>query len=99
MNAQTAIDVLGKVLPLVLDVASLIPGVNIPVGAVKVAEDVISIEQAAHTWLTTTPEGKAVWAKIAGLSEKFGGNVSITPDGYLHFSVAQAIDVLERSDA
>lgn len=99
MNAQAAIDVVGKVLPLVIDVASLIPGVNIPVGAVKVVGDVISIEQAAHKWLTETPEGKAAWAKIADLSSGLGHDVAITPDGYLHFTIAQAIDVLERGDA
>lgn len=99
MNAQTAIDVLGKVLPLVLDVASLIPGVNIPVGAVKVAEDVISIEQAAHTWLTTTPEGQKVLARIEGLGVDLGGSVSISPSGQVTFTIAQAIDVLERGDA
>lgn len=79
MDAQTAFDVLAKVLPIVLDVAAMVPGVGIPVGAIKVAEDVISIEEGAHTWLTTTPQGRQVWAKVEGFAGDLGHSLALAP--------------------
>ena len=65
MDPQNAIDILGKVIPLAVDILSLIPGVNIPMGAIKIVEDGVSIEQGARNFFVNTAEGRAAWARLS----------------------------------
>ena len=72
MSSQDAINAVQKLLPLVLDVAAMVPGLNIPVNAVKVINDSLVIEEAAHTWLSGTTAGKEVMSRISDIAENLG---------------------------
>jgi hypothetical protein len=72
MDPQQAIDVVGLILKLVIDVAGLFPGANIPVSALRVVEDGIEIEEAVHQWLSTTPEGQRALQRLQDVAERLG---------------------------
>lgn len=69
MDAQVAINLFGKLLPILLDVASLVPGLNIPVGAIKLVEDGIQFEQAAYA-LLASPEAAPLRDAIHNLAHE-----------------------------
>lgn len=59
MNIQADVALFGKMLAVVLDVASLIPGINIPIGAFRLLEDGIQLEETAYALLVSS-EGKPI---------------------------------------
>jgi len=85
MDPQQTIDVLGLVLKLVVDVAGLFPGANIPVSALRVVGDGIEIEEAIHKWLSATPQGQKVLRRLQDIAERLGVSIEgkrVAPRGY-----------------
>jgi hypothetical protein len=72
MHVQNNIILVQKLLPLVLDVAALVPGLNIPVAAVKIANDSLIVEEAAYSWFTTTGAGKEAMRRIDDIASQLG---------------------------
>ena len=53
MVTQGEITLFGALLEVVLDLGSLVPGLNIPVGALRLVEDGIEVEEATYLLLQT----------------------------------------------
>jgi hypothetical protein len=71
MAIQDNINIFGKVLPIILDIAGLIPGLNIPVNAIKIVEDGVNLEETTYTMLMS-PDGKTIRDAITKLIDSLG---------------------------
>jgi hypothetical protein len=82
MTPQNTIDLFGKLLPIVLDVAGLVPGLNIPVNAIKIVQDGIQIEQAIVAMLNS-PAGAPIKNAVHRLAGELGLSATIQPNGII----------------
>ena len=71
MSAQDGVVMFGKILPIILDVAGLVPGLNIPVNAIKLVSDGVQLEEATYA-LLTSKSAAPVRDAVAKLAHELG---------------------------
>lgn len=77
MSLQQVIVIIGKLLPILLDLAGFIPVIGSFASAIKLAEDGIALEEGAYAFLST-PQGAKVKAAIEQLAHDLGFNAAVT---------------------
>lgn len=92
MDAQSSINFVGSVLPIV---TALVPGLAQIEGAVTVVEDGIKVEQAVATWLSSSA-GADTQKKLQKLFADFGVKTVWGADGYIGVTPVDAL--LEQRD-
>jgi len=61
----------GKILPIILDVAGLVPGLNIPVNAIKLVSDGVQLEETTYA-LLQSKQAQPVRDAIHNLASQLG---------------------------
>lgn len=61
----------GKILPIILDVAGLVPGLNIPVNAIKLVSDGVQLEETTYA-LLQSKQAQPVRDAIHKLASELG---------------------------
>jgi hypothetical protein len=77
MDLQALITLIGKALPLILDLAGFVPVIGTFSSAIRLAEDGIAVEESAFAFLQS-PEGAKARALVARLAHDMGFHPNFT---------------------
>jgi len=77
MTLQQTITVIGKLLPILLDLAGFIPVIGSFASAIKLAEDGVALEEGVVAFLAT-PQGAKVKRAIDQLAHDLGYHAQLT---------------------
>jgi len=94
IDLQPEIDALGVAGTLALDLAAMAPGLGIPAGAIRLAEDVISIEQRAYA-VYQSPAGRPLRDQVDAFAQAHGlvGAITAHADGSASLKLETRADV------